>query len=229
VLLASVFEIGRGAHELERLVLVALRLLDQRCAPRICTSICSAQYDWLAFCIPSRSSASFSIPPVQQAGSPLLAAPIARAKYVIASAGGNGRSIGLQLRGALPVLAFEHVPRRNCGARGVSGRDWTDHLLDYGVLVDQRLRLGVLAELQVGVLHEVIRVRHAGKHAIELRLCAVLVRDLDRLQVRLDRLVPHADHRVDMRGHVLRMRRCGRIFAYLLAAGTPFFAIGAKS
>ena len=36
--------------------------------------------------------------------------------------------------------------------------------------VDQRLRLRVLPELQVGVLHEVVGMRHAGQHAIELAL-----------------------------------------------------------
>ncbi len=132
------------------------------------------------------------------------------------------RAERLQLRRALPVLALEHVARGHGGARRVARRDRPDHLLDLGALVDQRFRLRVLAELQVGVLHEIERVRHAGEHAVELRLRAVLARHLVRLEVRVDRLLPHPDHRVDVRGHVHRVRRRRRDLGVLVRRRNAF-------
>jgi len=51
----------------------------QACAERIWISTCSAQYGWPAFSIEVRSAFSFSMSAVAAAGSPLRAAPTARA------------------------------------------------------------------------------------------------------------------------------------------------------
>ena len=121
--------------------------------------------------------------------------------------GRERRAERLQLRRALPVLALERVARRNRGARGIAGRHRPEDLADLCVLADQLARLRVLAELQVGVLHEVVGMRHADQHAVELGFRRVLARHGDRPQVRGDRLLPHADHRINVRRHVLRVRR----------------------
>ena len=206
VLLAAVLQVGRRAHQFARLGLVALRPRD----PGL-----RAEHLHLDLLGP------VALVGLQQTGAQLveLADIGLRCRRVAAARGADcpremgdrlGRrkrqALRLQLRRASPVLALKEVARRYCGAGGVTRRHGADHLLDQRVLLYQRLGLVVLAELEVRVLHEIERVRHAGHHAVELDLRSVLVGDLVRGQVGLYRLLPQADHRIDVRRHVLRMR-----------------------
>src|SRR5262249_55879766 len=65
----------------------------------------------------------------------------------------------------------------------------------------------ILTELEIRVLHEVVRVRNGGIYSIKLVLRGVVPARRDRLYVRRDGVLPHAQHRERMRGHVKRMWR----------------------
>ena len=67
-------------------------------------------------------------------------------------------------------------------------------------LVDDNARRFVLAELQVGVDHVVPAMHLATAFLFRLRRA-------HRLDVGRDRFLPIADAGIDVRGHVLRMRR----------------------
>ena len=62
-------------------------------------------------------------------------------------------------------------------------------------------------------------MRDAGEHAIELRAGSVVRGHGDRALIGDDRLLPHADHRVDVRGHVLGVRRRRRDPGVLVGHG----------
>ena len=73
------------------------------------------------------------------------------------------------------------------------------------LVVDEALRLRVLAELQVGVDREVVLVEPQDRAGHALR--RVLLGGGRRQQVRLDRVLPVTEHREDVRGHVQGMWR----------------------
>ncbi len=99
-----------------------------------------------------------------------------------------------QRRRAGPVAALERIARRD-RRHGREPRQGAEVLLgERGDLVDQRLGLHVLRELEMRIHHEIRRMVVVGL-------------DLDGRSVRRDRVFPHSDHRVDVRGHVSGVRR----------------------
>jgi hypothetical protein len=83
----------------------------------------------------------------------------------------DGETERLEPHRPLPVLPLEHVAS-GYGRLSHSDQLRSHDLLDCGVLLDYGLRLGILAELQVGVLHEIVRVRNAGERAVSLLFSA---------------------------------------------------------
>ena len=178
VLLAAVLQVSGSAHQLLRLGLVTL---CPRC-PRLSTE---HLHFHLLGPVPlvgfEQRCAQFLQPgDVCLCGGYVAQARSAHRACEVRDGLGRGewQILRLQLRGACPVLALEKVARRHSGTRGVARRNRADDLLDRGVFFDQRSGLGVLPELQVRVRHEVIGMRHAGEHSIELALSGVLVGNL---------------------------------------------------
>src|SRR5215831_16136311 len=103
------------------------------------------------------------------ARSPLRAAPSARAKWMMALAGGALTAGGnLQACRAAPILSLQHVARGHRGQSSLAAKDGPDHFVDRASLRHQCSRFVVLTQLQIRILHEVIRVRDGSVYSIKL-------------------------------------------------------------
>ena len=139
----------------------------QAAAPSRLTSTSVAQYSFFAVFSVSRSRASSSTSFSAAAGSPLRAAPRARAKCVIASVNGNllgrGSSFVASLQSPRSTRSAPASPRarRDRRAPGVPGHRGASSIT--------LARVVVACELQVGVDHVVQRVQRVVGVVVLLR------------------------------------------------------------
>ena len=103
----------------------------------------------------------------------------------------------------LPVAAFHHVACRRSSQRIGPDKICLGEAGNPSHLVDERLGLGVLSELQIGI----DLIVHGVQLVVEILGLLCGARSLD---VRCDRFIPIADAREDVRRHVLGMGGGGR-------------------
>ena len=104
------------------------------------------------------------------------------------------------MRRGVPVAALDRIARRRGRQRIVGARDSRLEVVLLHHVVDDGARLLVLAKLEVGIDHVVLGVQIVADRLLRLR-------GLHRGDVGVDRLLPIADAGVDVRRHVLGVRR----------------------
>ena len=109
----------------------------------------------------------------------------------------------LELGGAPPIPTLDHVTRRTCRKRKGAAAFLGTEVGRFRHIVDDGAGIIVLGELQVGVDHIVLPVQLIGG-------CLVGFGRTHRGLIGGDRFLPVADAGEDVGRHVLRMRRRGR-------------------
>src|SRR6516225_5656489 len=112
-----------------------------------------------------------------------------------------------QMRGLRPLAAVERVTRRDRRQTRVDAERGVGEVGESGGRVDELLSFAVLGHLQIGGDHEIEEVGQRRRSLARRIVGPVILGGLPGSDVGMHRILPHAENRVDVRGHVQRVRR----------------------
>ena len=111
-----------------------------------------------------------------------------------------------QLRRPVPATALQRKARRSGRQRSVDPQLRDEKWFKVGKRIDDLLRVAVSRRLQVGVHKEIREMGHDRMGPIRIILRRNVICRGFRREIGADRILPHAEHRIDVRRHMQRVR-----------------------